>query len=179
MKKVATLALALTLAAASSAVAQEKAAPANTPGAAGGKQTPAASKKPMHKIMNSGDMEWGDAPPALPPGAKMAVLQGDPGKPGLFTVRMKAPDGYTIPTHWHPTDEHLTVISGTFNLQTGDSSDMSSATAMNAGAFATMPARMRHKAVCQGETEVQVSGMGPFKITYVNPSDDPSKKTAR
>ncbi|MEP6802405.1 MAG: cupin domain-containing protein [Acidobacteriota bacterium] len=178
MKKVVTLALAFTLAALGAALAQEMAAPSKT-GKTGAAKASASRSKPMHKIMNAGDIQWGDAPPNMPPGAKMAVLQGDPGKSGLFTVRLKAPDGYTVAAHWHPTDEHLTVISGTFNLQTGDGADMSSATAMTAGAFATMPAKMRHKAVCQGETEVQVSGMGPFKVIYVNPADDPSNKKAQ
>jgi hypothetical protein len=151
----------------SSASAQEKKAPAA--------KGPAAAKKPMHVIMNEADIKWGDAPPNLPAGAKMAVLQGDPGKAGMYTIRLKTPDGYKVPAHWHPTAEHLTTISGTFNLGTGDKLDETKTTAMAAGAFASMPAKMHHFAWCKGETEVQVSGMGPFQLNYVNPADDPSK----
>ena len=55
------------------------------------------------------ELKWGPAPAIFPAGAKMAVLQGDPGKPGLFTVRLDMPDGYRIPPHWHPADEHITT----------------------------------------------------------------------
>ena len=131
------------------------------------------AKKPMHAVTNEADVKWGNAPPSLPPGAKMAVLQGDPGKPGMFTIRVKSPDGYKVAPHWHPTAESVTVLSGTFYLGTGDTLDEKKATAMTAGAFSYMPAKMHHFASTKGETEFQVSGMGPFEITYLNPADDP------
>src|SRR5207253_6471324 len=76
-----------------------------------------------HKIVTPADLQWADAPPSLPPGAKMAVLSGDPGKAGPFTVRMQAPAGYKIPPHTHPTDERVTVISGNFRVGMGDKID--------------------------------------------------------
>ena len=139
----------------------------------------AASKKAApapHVITQASDIKWGDPPPVFPAGAKMAVLKGDPKKSGLYIVRIKAPDGYKVAPHWHPATENLTVISGTFNVGMGDQADPAKSTAMPAGAFASMPAKMHHWAWCKGETEVQVSGMGPFVLTYVNPADDPSKK---
>ncbi len=170
MRKALTLAAVLGLAAVlcSNAVAQEKASAAP-------KKATAPAKKSMHVIMNPGDIKWEDAPPTFPPGAKLAVLQGDPNKAGQFTIRFKAPDRYKVAAHWHPTTEHVTVISGTFYLGTGDKLDESKGTAMPAGAFATMPAKMHHYAWLKGETEVQVNGRGPFKLIYVNPADDPSK----
>ena len=169
MRKMVVLAVALgaSFALCAQAIAQEKAASAA--------KKMAGAKKPGHVIMNPADMKWGDAPPVFPPGAKMAVLQGDPSKPGLFTIRLKVPDGYKVAAHWHPTIEHLTVVSGTFYLGTGDKLDETKATAMGPGAFAMMPAKMRHYAWMKGETEVQVYGMGPFQLIYVNPADDPSK----
>jgi len=139
------------------------------------------AKKPMavkmeHKVTVPGDIQWGDAPPNLPAGAKMAVLAGDPGKAGLYTIRLKTPDGYKVAAHWHPAAENLTVISGEFHLGVGDKLDESQAKTMTAGSFGLMPARMHHYAWTKGETEVQVYGMGPFKLIYVNPADDPSKK---
>src|SRR3954471_21026220 len=68
-------------------------------------------------------LKWGPAPAVFPAGAKMAVLQGDPSKSELFTVRLDMPDGYAIAPHWHPTDEHVTVISGKFLVGMGDKSD--------------------------------------------------------
>jgi hypothetical protein len=129
-----------------------------------------------HVVTQPGDIKWGDPPPVFPAGAKMAVLRGDPSKTGMFIVRLKAPDGYKVAPHWHPTTENVTVISGTFNVGMGDQADPAKSTVMAAGAFASMPAKMHHWAWCKGETEVQVSGMGPFVLTYVNPADDPSKK---
>jgi len=118
---------------------------------------------------------WGPAPGVFPPGAKMAVLQGDPGQTALFTVRLEMPDGYRIAAHWHPTDEYITVISGTFLVGMGDTLNAARTTALPAGGFVTAPAKMNHYAIARGKTVVQVHAMGPFALTYVNPKDDPSK----
>jgi quercetin dioxygenase-like cupin family protein len=116
---------------------------------------------------------WGPAPAVFPAGAKMAVLQGDPSKTALFTVRLDFPDGYRFPAHFHPTDEHITVISGTFLVGMGDSIDLSKTMALPAGGFITAGANMHHFAVARGHTIVQVHAMGPFALTYVNPKDAP------
>jgi anti-sigma factor ChrR (cupin superfamily) len=89
-----------------------------------------------HKILGPEDMQWGEAPPGLPAGGKMAVLDGDPNKKGSFTVRLKAPDGYRVAPHTHPTAERLTVISGTFHLGTGEKFDEATAREMVPGSFA-------------------------------------------
>ena len=129
-----------------------------------------------HPMMAPTDVKWGPPPPTLPPGAQLAVLDGDPSKPGLFTLRLKLPDGYRIAPHWHPTDEHLTVIQGTFGLGMGNTLDTKALKMLPAGSYAKMPSETRHYAVSKGETIVQVSGPGPFVVNYVNPKDDPSKK---
>jgi quercetin dioxygenase-like cupin family protein len=116
---------------------------------------------------------WGPAPAVFPAGAKMAVLQGDPSQTALFTVRLDMPDGYRIPSHFHPTDEHITVITGTFLVGMGDQIDMAHTTALPVGGFITAGANMHHFGVAKGRTVVQVHAMGPFSLTYVNPKDDP------
>lgn len=126
-----------------------------------------------HKMFAPSDIKWLDGPPFLPAGAKLAVLEGDPAKPGPFTIRLQAPDGYKIPAHTHPTAERITVISGTFHLGMADKFDESAGHEMVAGSFAIMPAGMKHFAWATGETVVQVHGTGPFAIKYVNPADDP------
>src|SRR5690242_19731643 len=80
-------------------------------------------------------IQWKPGPPSLPPGAKMAALEGDPSKEGPFTMRISLPDGYSIPPHIHPAVEHITVISGTFNFGMGDKFDKSATQAMPAGSF--------------------------------------------
>lgn len=169
MRKHALLSLAvLGLTAALAARAQEK-----TPTAAARKTS--ASKADRHVDLSPGDIQWGDPPPNLLPGAKLAVLQGDPAKSGPFTVRVKAGDGYRVSPHWHPTTEHVTVLSGTFHVGMGDEFNESKGVALAAGGFSTMPAKMHHYAWFTGESEIQIHGMGPFKLIYVNPADDPSK----
>ncbi|HEY7194915.1 MAG TPA: cupin domain-containing protein [Gemmatimonadales bacterium] len=123
-------------------------------------------------------LKWGPAPAVFPAGAKMAVLQGDPSKPELFTVRLEFPAGYTIAPHVHPTDEHITVISGTFLVGMGDKADFTNPVVLPVGGFITAPAKMAHFARAKGATVVQVSAIGPFALTYVNPADDPQKKAA-
>ena len=118
-------------------------------------------------------LTWGPPPAVFAPGAKFTVLQGDPGKTGVYAVRLDLPDGYRIAPHYHPTDEHITVISGTFLVGMGDSLDVAKTTALPAGGFITAPASMHHYAVARGRTVVQVHGMGPFALTYVNAKDDP------
>lgn len=118
-------------------------------------------------------MQWKDAPPAFPRGAQMAVLSGDPQKPGPFTIRLKAPAGYKVPPHWHPEDELVTVISGAIYLGMGDEFDESKGKAHSPGSFAAMPAGMHHFAWTRGETIIQINGIGPWGITYFNPADDP------
>ena len=118
-------------------------------------------------------MEWKAGPAAIPPGAKMAVLEGDPTKEGPFVVRFQFPDGYHIPPHTHPKTERVTVISGALYLATGESLDRNSARKLPAGSFGYWPAGMKHTAWSEGETIIQLHGVGPWQINYVNPADDP------
>ena len=120
------------------------------------------------------ELKWGPAPAVFPAGAQMAVLQGDPTKNGLYTARLKLPNGYMIAPHWHPTDENVTVISGTFKVGMGKKVDKANMMTLNAGGFVVAPAQEAHYAEAQGPTVVQVHGMGPFQLTYVNPADMPA-----
>jgi quercetin dioxygenase-like cupin family protein len=139
---------------------------------------PQAEASSAHVVMASSDVKWGPAPPALPAGAQLAVMEGDPSKSGgTFTIRVKAPDGYKIAPHWHPVAENVTVLEGTFFVGMGDKFDQSAGRELKAGSFASMPKGMRHFAWTKGETIIQVHGVGPFELTYVNPADDPRKSS--
>jgi len=129
-----------------------------------------------HLRVRADDIKWGPAPPSLPAGAQAAVLMGDPGKAVPYVLRAKLPDGYKVPPHWHPTDENVTVIQGTLMVGKGETFSADASKALPAGSFARMPRGMRHFAWAKGETIIQVHGIGPFEITYVNPADDPRKK---
>lgn len=125
------------------------------------------------------DITWGPAPAVFPPGARMAVLRGNPATAAEFTVRLWMPDGYRIPPHTHPTDENVTVISGTFRAGMGEHFRPDSMLALRPGGFVTAPAGHAHFAMAHGETVVQVHALGPFALTYVNPADAPRSAAAR
>jgi hypothetical protein len=129
-----------------------------------------------HGIFPADAVRWVNGPPSLPQGSKVAVLEGDPGKEGLFTLRLSVPDGYKIPPHSHPAVEHITVISGTFQIGMGDKFDESNLKPMTAGTFGFLAAKMNHFAMAKGATVIQLHGVGPWEINYVNPADDPREK---
>jgi len=122
-------------------------------------------------------MKWMDASGAgLPAGAKMAVVSGDPSKAGAFVIRAKFPANYTVPPHSHPGDEVVRVLSaGALTYGMGDKVDANSGK-LEKGYHVTMQAGMHHWVTTTDPLEIQVSGTGPFAITYVNPADDPRKK---
>jgi quercetin dioxygenase-like cupin family protein len=128
-----------------------------------------------HTIVTPSDVQWGAAPPALPPGAEAALLFGDPSKEGPFALRLKFPQGYSVPPHSHPVKEVVTVISGTFGLGMGETADQSKMQSLPAGSFVAMDPGMAHYVSIDGETVIQINTTGPWGVTYVNPEDDPRK----
>lgn len=134
-----------------------------------------ATQQRAHVVVTPDKLTWVAAPPGLPAGAQVAVLEGDPSKAGYFAIRAKLPDGYKVPPHWHPTDERLVVLEGTLGLGKGETFDPSAGHELPVGSYAMMPTGVRHFAWAKGETVFQLSGMGPFEITYVNSADDPRK----
>jgi hypothetical protein len=156
------------------AVAQDNAKPTSQHAAA----KPAAKSKAPHKNAFTPDkVQYGPAPGFLPPGAALAVLEGNPmGATGDYTIRLKMPDGYKIAPHWHPKRENVTVISGTLKVGMGDKFDESKMMSFPATSFAYLDPSMHHYAMGSGETVVQIHGMAPVKFNYIDPNDDPSKK---
>ena len=131
-----------------------------------------------HIMATLGDVKWGPASPKLPPGAQIAILVGDLSKPGLpYVFRAKLPDGYSVPPHWHPMDENVTVLQGVFALGFGERVDRASMRDLSAGGYAMLPRAVPHYNVMKGETILQFHGIGPYDITYVDPADDPSRKS--
>jgi anti-sigma factor ChrR (cupin superfamily) len=128
-----------------------------------------------HKIVHFGDLKW----TPIIKGCDVAPVAGDMNAEGTpFVLRLRCADGSKIPAHWHPTDENVTVLKGTFLVGMGDSFDEAKLQTMNVGNFATMPKEMRHYGMAKGETIVQVHGAGPFKVNWVNPSEVPPPDAA-
>lgn len=129
-----------------------------------------------HIMVVPTDITWKDGPASLPKGVKSAVVEGDPMKAGPFTMQLKLPANYKVPPHWHPAIEHVTVLSGSFHMGLGEVLDEFKATKLPVGGFAVMAIGTRHFAFTKEEATIQLHGIGPWGITYVNPSDDPRNK---
>jgi len=137
---------------------------------------PAAwAQSATHMMVMPDELVWTDMP-TLPAGAKVAIIEGPLNEPVPFTLRLKLPANYEIPAHWHPWIEHATVISGTLNMGTGDKLDRSKTKALSAGSVAIIQPKTNHFSWTNEETIVQVHGVGPLVIHYVNPADDPRNK---
>ena len=138
----------------------------------------AQEPKTSHVVLTPDEVKWGPAPPSVPKGVQLAVVSGNPGAAGPFVIRLKIPAGQKIAPHWHPTDEHVTVISGTVAFGMGEKFNQAALKNLPAGGYALMPAEMRHFAIAKTAAVLQVHGTGPFVLNYVNPADDPSKANA-
>jgi quercetin dioxygenase-like cupin family protein len=147
--------------------------------AAAGQANPHTAHDGKAIVVPPDKVQWGPAPPSLPPGARVAVLEGDPSKPGAFTMRLSLPDGYRIAPHFHSAAEHVTVLSGSFQVGMGETFDAGKLTTLSTGTFGMIPAGMRHFAQSKGATTLQLHGMGPWKLTYVNPADQPKTTSSR
>ena len=138
--------------------------------------TAPASAQEHHIVVPVDKVQWAPAPPILPAGAQLAVLEGNPGAKGPIVMRLKLPADYVIPPHWHSMHERITVISGTFHIGDGDTVDRKASQTLAAGGFLSLPAKMHHYAWTNATTVVQINLEGPFDLFYINPADDPTKK---
>ena len=131
----------------------------------------AAQAADEESSLNSSDLKWGPAPPVLPKGAKVAVLNGDPFSAGPYTIRLSAPANYKLAPHWHSQTENLTIISGVFYIGMGDKADAKNVNELRAGGYHYLPAKAHHYAFTKTPAVVQISGEGPFDINYLDPKD--------
>ena len=131
--------------------------------------------KGAHAMVTPADLNWVEVP-SLPPGAKLAVIEGPLNEPVAVTFRISFPANYKLPAHWHPAIEHVTVISGTIHMGVGDKLDAKESELLSVGSVAIMQPKTNHFLWTKEEAIVQVHGIGPWGITYVNPADDPRKK---
>jgi quercetin dioxygenase-like cupin family protein len=136
---------------------------------------PAQAQQHGHTIAMPELLKWVE--PAVLPGARLAVVQGDPSKEGLFVYRLKMPAGYRIPPHLHKASENVTVLSGAFFVGAGEKFDPRAGHELPVGGFVSIPPDHPHFAWAgTQETVVQVHGVGPSDLRFVNPEDDPRKK---
>jgi len=137
---------------------------------------PALAEDLAHAVVvNPDNLNWADNR-ALPKGAKSVSLVGESNKPGTFIRRHKLPPNYRIPPHTHPDLEVVTVISGSFAIGQGETFDPKAGQLLKAGALFATPGKHPHFAwTGPEETIIQVHGIAPTNIEYLNPADDPRK----
>ena len=129
----------------------------------------------QHVMVQPDDLKWASAPAVLPKGAHIAVLYGDPDKAEPFVFRLNFPAGYKVAAHIHPNDYDLTVLSGTMYLGIGDTFDAARGDGLKAGGYLHLPKNTHHYEWNTEDTVIQLSGIGPVGMTYLDPSDDPRK----
>lgn len=131
-----------------------------------------------HVMAAPADLTWTESP-SLPRGTQIAVIEGSLKEAEPITFRIRVPANTQIPVHTHPTHERVTVLSGSFHLGLGDKFEPAKAERLTAGSIAILPPDSPMFAYTGNEeTVIQVHGMGPWGITYLNPEDDPSKRQA-
>lgn len=134
-----------------------------------------AASLPQTTVLTPETIQWMPGSNLLPVGSKVAMLEGDPAKDGPFTMRVKFPANYMNIPHIHSKVEHMTVISGTFNLGIGQKFDATKGTAMPAGSFVVIQPGVPHYGWGAEETVLQIHGIGPREKVLVNPTDTLSK----
>jgi quercetin dioxygenase-like cupin family protein len=107
---------------------------------------------------------WNDAPPSMPAGSKIAVLEGNPREEGICTIRVRVPAGASLAPHWHPRDERVTILSGAVELGFGNVADRTKVQRYGAGSFYVNPPRAMHYLFFPEETTMQMTVMGPWEI---------------
>ena len=132
-----------------------------------------AMEEPEVLIVSSGNIEYAPIEvPGFDSGMQIAVLSGDLMGDGPYVIRLAFPDGYRFPPHWHPMTENVTVLEGTFLLAMGDSVDESAIVEYAPGDYLFIPAEHPHFGGAKGYTQIQLHGMGPFKINVVGQETD-------
>jgi hypothetical protein len=140
----------------------------------------AAATDSTQLVVPAGTVQWGAAPPILPKGAELAVLEGNPSEKGPVTMRLRFPANYEIPAHWHSTTERITVLSGSFHVGMGDKLDRAASQTLTAGGYLSLPSKMHHFAWTSAPTVVQINLVeGPFDLVYVDPADNPTAAVTR
>lgn len=122
------------------------------------------------------DIKWQDAP-SIAPGAKTAVIQGDPKSSGPFVMRLKVPPKTTIGVHTHPATENVTILSGTLYFAAGDKLDPNAVKAFGPGSYFSIEQGKPMFAYTKDkEATVQLHGTGPWGITYLDAKEGAAKK---
>jgi quercetin dioxygenase-like cupin family protein len=128
----------------------------------------ATSRPPAQPIgVPAGEVTYAPAPPNLPKGVEMAVLEGDPKRAAIFTLRLRVPAGFSLPPHTHPVDERVTVLAGAVQVGFGDQVTAEAVRTYPAGSFYVNPPGLPHFVLSPGGAEIQITAMGPWRADFL------------
>jgi quercetin dioxygenase-like cupin family protein len=159
-------------------VAKPTAAAAHAPAPAAAASEPAAGSGAATAVpgalqFDAASVVFRAAPPSMPKGVELAVLEGNPQAPGIFTLRLKAPPGFLLPPHTHPVEERVTVLSGSVAVGFGRRVERKSARTFGAGAFYVNPPGAPHYVFSDDGAVVQITGLGPWQVEPLAPPSKP------
>lgn len=153
------------------------AAPAPATDTAAVAKAPAASSAPAvvpgALQFDAANVVFRPAPPSMPKGVELAVLEGNPQASGIFTLRLKAPPGFLLPPHTHPVEERVTVLSGSVAVGFGSRVERKGARTFGAGAFYVNPPGAPHYVFSDEGAVVQITGLGPWRVEPLTPPSEP------
>jgi quercetin dioxygenase-like cupin family protein len=112
-------------------------------------------------------------------GIETVVLKGDPTRPGLYVLALRAAPNMTIQAHSHKDDRVATVLKGTWYFGYGQKFDEKALKALPVGSSYTEPPNTPHFARTRDQVVLEIVGYGPTSTTYVNPADDPANATKK
>nr|WP_294167240.1 cupin domain-containing protein [uncultured Sphingomonas sp.] len=139
---------------------------------AGGAAVAQSARSVSSPAIAANAVRWSPVPAAIPAGAQIAVLMGDPTKAGPFVARLRFPPGYRFPAHTHSVDELVTVLSGTVHFARGNTLDRTKGRPLGQHGFNPTPAGVPHYLYTDRGATIQIQGEGPFDFKYLKASDD-------
>jgi quercetin dioxygenase-like cupin family protein len=110
---------------------------------------------------------WRPCPPNMPPGCEIAVLEGNPQGPDLFTVRFRTRENFFMPPHSHPKDERVTVLSGKMAVAFGLNATRESAKEFGPGDYYINARDAVHSVWGDSLSIIQITGIGPWEAKFV------------
>lgn len=121
-------------------------------------------------------IDWSDCPPHLPKGCQLSILEGNPKKPDLFTVRFKLDDIFFMPPHTHPKDERVTILEGNVSVAFGEDATYDDAIHFGPGDYYVNARNSIHTVWIDKPTILQITGIGPWQANFI--SDNPALDTS-
>lgn len=122
----------------------------------------------VQHVVHANEIQWNPCPPHLPDGCEVAVLEGDPKSPDLFSVRFRVSKGFLMPPHTHPRDERVTVIEGKVAVAFGEDGTRENAKVFGPGDYYVNSRGAVHTVWADTTSILQITGIGPWVVDFID-----------